>query len=331
LRLLLGLVRLIVGLLIVVTAVPAILAIFGGLVPVLDLINHLQLVLFFGTLLALVLALFVRMPRLLAILAFLGFAASAWTFVPEWTSSLAPRPAPTGALRVRLMTHNMFGLNTDMKRMAAAIAAENPDIVALQEYFPAQQSLDALLRPSYPYSVRCQGGKRANIGLYSKIPFDKEMSDADCPESPGSQRTAHILAGFTLSDGTHFSVLTSHMDWPWPIDRQQDELAAIETAVAQVQGPLVVVGDFNSTPWSYAMRGFEHDTGLSRETRNLITFPELFTVPGRLARGGVLHTWPILPLDQVFERGLRVTELHRGQPTGSDHLPVIFTFEVAKS
>jgi endonuclease/exonuclease/phosphatase (EEP) superfamily protein YafD len=331
LRLLLGLVRLIVGLLIVVTAVPAILAIFGGLVPVLDLINHLQLVLFFGTLLALVLALSVRMPRLLAILAFLGFAASAWTFVPEWTSSLAPRPAPTGAPTVRLMTHNMFGLNTDMKRMAAAIAAENPDIVALQEYFPAQQSLDALLRPSYPYSVRCQGGKRANIGLYSKIPFDKEMSDADCPESPGSQRTAHILAGFTLSDGTHFSVLTSHMDWPWPIDRQQDELAAIETAVAQVQGPLVVVGDFNSTPWSYAMRGFEHDTGLSRETRNLITFPELFTVPGRLVRGGVLHTWPILPLDQVFERGLRVTELHRGQPTGSDHLPVIFTFEVAKS
>ncbi|MGN6157177.1 MAG: endonuclease/exonuclease/phosphatase family protein [Devosia sp.] len=330
-RLLLGLVRLIVGLLIVVTAVPAILAIFGGLVPVLDLINHLQLVLFFGTLLALVLALSVRMPRLLAILAFLGFAASAWTFVPEWTSSLAPRPAPTGAPTVRLMTHNMFGLNTDMKRMAAAIAAENPDIVALQEYFPAQQSLDALLRPSYPYSVRCQGGKRANIGLYSKIPFDKEMSDADCPESPGSQRTAHILAGFTLSDGTHFSVLTSHMDWPWPIERQQDELAAIETAVAQVQGPLVVVGDFNSTPWSYAMRGFEHDTGLSRETRNLITFPELFTVPGRLVRGGVLHTWPILPLDQVFERGLRVTELHRGQPTGSDHLPVIFTFEVAKS
>ena len=330
-RLLLGLVRLIVGLLIVVTAVPAILAIFGGLVPVLDLINHLQLLLFFGTLLALVLALSVRMPRLLAILAFLGFAASAWTFVPEWTSSLAPRPAPTGAPTVRLMTHNMFGLNTDMKRMAAAIAAENPDIVALQEYFPAQQSLDALLRPSYPYSVRCQGGKRANIGLYSKIPFDKEMSDADCPESPGSQRTAHILAGFTLSDGTHFSVLTSHMDWPWPIDRQQDELAAIETAVAQVQGPLVVVGDFNSTPWSYAMRGFEHDTGLSRETRNLITFPELFTVPGRLVRGGVLHTWPILPLDQVFERGLRVTELHRGQPTGSDHLPVIFTFEVAKS
>jgi endonuclease/exonuclease/phosphatase (EEP) superfamily protein YafD len=279
-----------------------------------------------------VLALVLRMRRWAVGLALAGLIASGWIFVPEWLSGYAPRPtAPAGETTLRLMTHNVFGLNYDMKRMAAAIAAENPDIVALQEYFPEQQTLDKLLKPTYPYAVRCQGGKRANLGLYSKIPFDREMSDADCPaNAQATQRTAHIIAGFTLSDGRHFSVMTTHMDWPFPIERQQEERAAAAAAAKAVAGPLLVVGDFNSTPWSYAMKGFEAATGLKRETRNLITFPELLTVPQRISRNGLLRTMPFLPLDQVFERGVTVTELHRGTQTGSDHRPVVFSFVVAK-
>jgi endonuclease/exonuclease/phosphatase (EEP) superfamily protein YafD len=330
LRFIAGFARLIAGLLIVVTAVPAILALLGFAVPQLDLLNHLQIGWFFGTLIALVLALLVRGWRWVLVLGVLGFAASAWTFVPEWLSSLPARPTANGTV-LKLMTHNVFGLNYDMKRVAQVIAEQDPDIVALQEYFPEQQALDALLKPNYPYSVRCQGGKRANLGLYSKIPFDKEMSDKDCPDTANAtQRTAHIIAAFTLSDGAHFSVMTTHMDWPFPIERQKQELAAAAQEAIAVDGPLIVVGDFNSTPWSYAMKGFEAETGLRRETRNLITFPELFTVPERISRDGIVHTTPFLPLDQVFERGVVVTELHRGPPTGSDHLPVVFTFAVAK-
>lgn len=326
-RIVLWFLRLIVGAFIVVTAAPAILALFGFAAPPLDLLNHLQLGWFFGTLIALVLALIVRMRRWAVLFASLGLVASGWTFVPEWLSSLPTRPTANGTI-VKVMTHNVFGLNYDMKRLAAVIFAENPDIVALQEYFPEQQSLDGLLKPKYPFSVRCQGGKRANIGLYSKIPFDREMSDADCPDMPGGQRTAHIIAGFTLGDGTHFSVMTTHMDWPFPIERQQQELAAAVGEANAVSGPLLVVGDFNSTPWSYAMKRFEAATGLRRETRNLVTFPELITVPRRISRDGIVRTTPFLPLDQVFERGVTVTELHRGPPTGSDHLPVIFSFAV---
>lgn len=329
-RFIAGFARLIAGLLILVTAVPAILALFGFVVPTLDLLNHLQLVWFFGTLMALLFALLVRARRWTLVLAVLGFAASGWTFVPEWLSSLPSRPTANGTV-LKLMTHNVFGLNYDMKRLAAVIAKENPDIVALQEYFPEQQALDTLLKPTYPYAVRCQGGKRANLGLYSKIPFDKEMSDRDCPDNAYSgQRTAHIVAGFTLGDGTHFSVMTTHMDWPFPIERQRTELAAAAQEANSVDGPLIVVGDFNSTPWSYAMKRFEAMTELRRETRNLITFPELFTVPPRISRDGIVRTTPFLPLDQVFERGITVTELHRGPQTGSDHLPVVFSFAVTK-
>jgi endonuclease/exonuclease/phosphatase (EEP) superfamily protein YafD len=323
--------RVLVALLIVATAVPALLALFGFAVPVLDIFNHLQLLLFFGTLIATVLALLLGLPRAMAVVAGVGFLASAWMVVPEWAAGFVPRPPPTdGRPVLKLMTHNIFGLNTDMKRIAAAIFAENPDIVALQEYFPEQTPLDALLKPRYPYAVRCEGGKRANIGLYSKIPFDKEMTAADCPPDPGTQRTAHIVAGFKLSDGTHFSVLTTHFDWPFPVERQQQELKAIEDVIAGVRGPLLVVGDFNSTPWSYAMKGFQSATGLTRETHAPLTYPLMITAPHRLVPSGFVRLVPFLPLDQVFERDVAVHELHVGSDTGSDHLPVIFTFSVPR-
>ena len=318
--------RLLSRLLILATAPPAILAMFGSVVPVLDLFNHLQLLLFFGTLIAAIAGRLLGLPTVWKMVAAVAFVSSAWTFGPEWSSSLVPRPQPApDATIIRVMTHNLFGLNYDMKRVAGVIAEQDPDIVALQEYFPEQSELDALLKPTYPYSVRCQGGKRANLGLYSKFPFDQEMSAADCPKDAyGLQRTAHIIAGFTLRDGTHFSLMTTHMDWPYPIERQRQEFDAAEEAAKGVRGPLVVVGDFNSTPWSYALKRFEAKSGLTRETRNLITYPELFLLPE-----GLLPTIPFLPLDQVFGRGIIVHDLYRGPQTGSDHLPVIFSFSVA--
>jgi endonuclease/exonuclease/phosphatase (EEP) superfamily protein YafD len=347
-RFILGLVRFLAALLVLATATPAILALFGFVVPFFDLFNHLQLLLFFGTMAAAIAALLFGMRRWWQVFAVLGFVASAWTFVPEWLSSLAPRQPVSDVTTIKVMTHNIFGLNYDMARVDAAIREEDPDIVALQEFFPEQAGLGDLLKDRYPYGVRCQGGKRANLGLYSKFQFTQEMAAGECPDDAfGAQRTAHIIASFTLSDGTSFSLMTTHMDWPFPIERQRDEFAAAVAAANAIEGPLLVVGDFNSTPWSYTMKAFEASTGLKRETRNLITYPELFTVPpgvkrrmpflpiepevcvGDACRADLLRTVPFLPLDQVFQRGLIISELHRGEQTGSDHLPVIFTFSVA--
>jgi endonuclease/exonuclease/phosphatase (EEP) superfamily protein YafD len=114
------------------------------------------------------------------------------------------------------------------------------------------------------------------------------------------------------------------MDWPYPIERQREEFASAADAAKAVEGPLLVVGDFNSTPWSYVMKGFESSTDLRRETRNLMTYPELFTLPS-----GLIRLEPFLPLDHVFQRGMIISELHLGEQTGSDHRPVVFTVSVA--
>jgi endonuclease/exonuclease/phosphatase (EEP) superfamily protein YafD len=222
------------------------------------------------------------------------------------------------------MTHNVFGLNDRMEQVSSAIFAEDPDIVVIQEYFGGQASgLHPALLARYPYYVRCRGGKRANLGLYSRLPFEQADADA-CPDDAyGRTRTAHILASFRTDDGRSFSVITTHMDWPLPVTRQREQLAALSEVVDKVEGPLIVAGDFNSTPWSYALREFVAGSGLVRQTMNLLTFP---------TRWFYLGTWrdtvPFLPLDHVMTRGVLMHEVHTGPTTGSDHLPVVVRFSL---
>jgi len=330
---LLGLVRLLVGLVALGLAGAAIAAWFGFLVPFFDLFNHLQVVLIAGLVIALLLVglMFIGSAwqwPLLGLVA-LGLVASAITVGPETMAALAPRPPlpSDGRQVIKLMTHNLFGLNRDMERVASVIAAEDPDIVALQEFFPEQRArLPQLLAPRYPYSVRCIGGKRANIAIFSKLPFD-EAQDGDCPEDDsGTQRTAHILATFTLANGTRFAVLTTHFDWPFPIERQRQQRDVIVNALKGVAVPLLVVGDFNSTPWSYAQRDFADAAGLTRQTHGILTWPVRFWVKGWR------NTLPFLPLDQVMTRGaVTIHDIHAGPPTGSDHLPIIVTFSLPPS
>lgn len=326
-----GLIRFVLGLATLGASLVAIAAWFGFLVPVFDLFNHFQAVL-------------VAALVVLAILAFLAFSGSPWrgpvtgiallglfcsalTVVPETVALFTPRPALPGDGRpvIRLMTHNLFGLNYDMERVARVIAEEKPDIVALQEYFPQQRALlPKLLAPSYPYSAYCVGGKRANIALFSKLPFT-QVNDGDCTTNlRNTGRTAHILASFTLPNGQHFDVLTTHFDWPFPIERQQQQRDTIEAAVRGVDGPLVLVGDFNSTPWSYAQRSFADEAGLDRQTHGILTWPLRFSIKGWR------DTLPFLPLDQVMTKGgITLHDIRTAPATGSDHLPLIATFSIA--
>ncbi len=326
-RLILALVRAVLVLGALGAAALAIAGLFGSVVPELDLINHFQILLLPATAVGLVfLAVMLRGPVRGAALVFglAGFAASASMVLPEALAARRNLPPAPAEGTVRLMTHNLFGMNYDMERVVAAILAEDPDIIVFQEYFGEQATdLHPLLLAKYPFFVRCRGGKRANLGLYSRLSFSQLDEDA-CPnDAYGDQRTAHILAQFTLDGDKLFSVLTSHMDWPYPVARQREQLGQLTEVVAGIEGPLVVAGDFNSTPWSYTLRRFVAESGLERQTLNLFTFPMRFYYFGAWR-----DTLPFLPLDQVLTRGVSVHSVETGGRTASDHLPVVVEFSV---
>lgn len=306
----------------------AILALFGFAVPELDLLNHGQIFLLPGTIIGLLIVVVLLRGRLrgvAVIVVLVGIAASANVLLPEFIGSMRPRTAAPASGTITMMTHNLFGMNYEMDKVTAAIFAEDPDIIGLQEYFGEQATdLHPALLAKYPFFVRCRGGKRANLGLYSRIPFE-QTEDGACPNNAyGTTRTAHILATFQTDGGKPFSVITTHMDWPIPVVRQREQLSALSEVVDKIEGPVILAGDFNSTPWSYALRAFVADNGLVRETMNLLTFPMSWYYLGAWR-----DTLPFLPLDHVMTRGgVVVHEIHTGRPTASDHLPVVFTFSV---
>ncbi|RDE08989.1 endonuclease/exonuclease/phosphatase family protein [Pelagibacterium lacus] len=311
-------------------AAMAIAGALGFVYPVLDLFNHIQPVLFFGLVFLLCAApVFVRfdIARALAMsVAATGLVASTIIYVPEAVSGFQPRATPSaGAATYRLMTFNVFGRNEEPASIVANVETVDPDILALQEYHPeVRRVIHPLLAALYPHFQYCAGGQRAFVGLYSKIPFQPLDEDACSSSIMSTERTARIMVRFDVDDAPDFSLATTHNDWPAPVTRQAVQFAILRDALSTVQPPLILVGDFNSTPWSYALRNFVAEAGLVRHTRNLPTFPKLWYY---------LRDWrpapALLPIDHVMTRGnIEIHELRTGEPSGSDHLPIIVEFSV---
>ncbi len=324
-------------------------ALLGFVSPLLDMLNHFQPFVFTGALIAMVMAFLGfrrhRWRKGIIALAVLGFASSSVTVLPEMASSLVSHSAPAPEQRViKLLSHNLFGVNWQMELVAEEIAAEDPDILAFQEYFRGQYSrLHTLILKEYPYFYRCGGGRRAFVAIYAKWPF--ELTDASsCPRNVplASDALGRIAARFKLQDGRTFTVMTTQLNWPVQMSplfngelsisarlgaisaRQEGELSELAEAVRSVEEPLVLVGDFNSTPWSYALRGFVSSAGLRRQTRNMMTYPTIFYL------GEWIKTLPFLPIDHMMSSpGIVVHSIRTGPPAGSDHLSLIAEFSVS--
>lgn len=310
----------------------AIVAVFGFAHPAMDLFNHIQPILLAGLFLLLVLApVFLASGPLRALvfsLAATGIVASSAIYVPEFVRGLesrAPYPADERPVYT-LMTFNVFGRNETPAQLVENILAVDPDVLALQEYSREVRSeIHRDLAAIFPHFQYCTGGQRAFVGLYSKLPFEPLNEDACSASAISTDRTARIIVRFDIEDAPDFSFATTHNDWPAPITRQAEQFGALETALSTVEPPLILVGDFNSTSWSYALRTFVERAGLTRHTHNIPTFPTLWYYLGDWR-----PTIPILPIDHVMTRGeIAIHDISTGEPSGSDHLPVIVRFSVS--
>ena len=321
----------------------AVLAVFGFVSPLLDALNHLQPLWFFGTLACLLLTGVVfraqRSRALTMALTATGFLASGIIVMPEFTSAFLARPhTPADATSYRLMTFNVFGQNYDTQAVVALVRDEDPDIIAFNEYFPEQRvPLHPILVEDYPYFAICAGvSKRANVAIYARLPF--ETNNADPCAWDADNRTGYLAARFGSDATDGFTVVATQLDWPVQVSplarpgtldqklvamtaRQQGEFAHLSDGLSTLDGPLLLVGDLNSTPWSYTLRRFARANGLTRDARSLSTFP----LKWHFDRWRSMPAF--LPLDHVMSRGgAEVTAVHTGPGSGSDHLPVIADF-----
>jgi endonuclease/exonuclease/phosphatase (EEP) superfamily protein YafD len=264
-------------------------------------------------------------------LAALSLIVAVWNAFVIWPYVSPSRAVPLADDRtvIKVINFNLRFTNQRLDAVADYLIASGADIVGLVEATPRSKAALVRLKTAYPYSVDCVGSvPQCQNMLFSKYPLKNAYAGPI-----GGRYPTVAIAAVELPGGASVTVAVAHVMTPFtgprrpltavdpaqpvPVftdapDLEQSHQAANLAAFLQRQpAELVLIGDFNSAPWSPLQQAFRAATGLDNRDHLLLTWPT-----------GV---WSIfrLPLDPVFVRGgAQVTEIRLGPNVGSDHFPV---------
>jgi endonuclease/exonuclease/phosphatase family metal-dependent hydrolase len=241
----------------------------------------------------------------------------------------------------RILTYNVHrcvGLDRrlDVGRIAAVIAAQEPDIVALQE-IDVRRPRTGNVDQAHEIARRLGMTHRFHAALRVE---EEEYGDAvltDLPERlikagplPGYARIPQLeprgaLWAAVEVGGVEVNIINTHLGL---VPREQQIQARFLAGggwigAAPVTMPLIVLGDFNAPPRTVVYRTMTALLGDARrlggQLRNTATFPSAM---------------PMLRIDHVFVRGgVRIDRVSvPNDPLSrmaSDHLPLVVDFSMA--
>lgn len=289
----------------------------GGL----DVLNHFEPAWLGGGLLALAMWLAAGRPD--APTPAMACAAAVIAFIqmaPELFASRALTPSRPGAERLKIIQFNAWSRNADPPGTLRWILAQDADVVVLEEALGSREVVQGL-RLAYPYRRTCMGKTWCEVEMFSKAP---PIAWA------GLMPTLGLSAAWSTYQGAGgpFTVVGMHAGWPFPSGLQQWETNTLAKVIAPMaKDRMIISGDFNSTPWSFALRRQDKLFGLQRRTRALFSWPA--RPNDDLA---VQPPFPLLPIDHVYAgKGWRTVSVTRGPRLGSDHFPVIVVLEAASA
>jgi len=247
-------------------------------------------------------------------LACVVLALSVW---PQWTPTKGV-PVPDQPI-VRVYSANLYVFNTDVAAMRRSIAAADADILVLVELGQAPASrLDQLL-PDYPHRVligQARAGDHARSIIASRYPILQRL-----PERPDGLSTVGATVQTPIGPINVFGV---HLTRPWPYQYQWGQITQVmalaERMKAAPEHPVIAAGDFNSVSSARIGKQIQSDLGL-------------------IPAPGWPGTWPSqipafagITIDQVYRTpDLALITRSLGEPTGSDHRPVVTEFTRAQS
>ena len=286
--------------------------------------------------------------RAAPLVALAAFVVQSMHLAPEALRlAAAPARSETGAAAaredvLRIITLNMWGRNSHRAEAAAALRAQDPDVIVLQEAWRAQVPLVEELQKTHPHMVGCVAVSRCNVAILSRHEIIASKVHEPIYAGLDKWTVPLVRADLRLSTGRgqiDARILTSHLTWPNQIPLQRIQMAQLsDAAVWAGADRTILLGDFNSTPWSFAFRFMEDRIPARRVTLALPTWPAdqrpraISWLIGKSAGYGVdissLYR-PFLPIDHVFiGRAFDVENLKRVPIPGSDHYAVLV--DVAK-
>ncbi len=284
----------------------------------LDLLSHFAPIWLLGSVVALVWALAVSSAPIkwpLAVLSLAGVLAALCLIVPELTRPIRPNVPETYGRRLKLIQFNVWDENHDLGRAMDWIVSEHPDVVLVQETDMAANQ--EMAHRGFTF-VRTMG----HTAIFAR----QSQIGPPCMVPPHLWKLLPTFTRATFPFGdSAFSVISIHMD-RHAGDGNASEIKALSELVAQYPAStLIVGGDFNMTPWSFAMHRLDSALPLERRDRALPSWP------ARLPLGrGEPPLLPILPIDHLYAGSAwRTVSVARGPRLGSDHYPLVVTLAMS--
>ena len=281
---------------------------FGGYGWILELTSHFRVQ--YAALLAMIAGLLCVRRKFTMASVFAAFTVvNLGVVVPLYFGKPASVVAADVKLRVLLLNAETSNRRCDLVK--ALIRDKNPDLFVLEEV--DDRWLDELkeLRASYPHAVTAPREDNFGIALYSQRP----LLDAKIVHL-GEAEVPSVVAEVEIGN-RRLTVLGTNPLPPGSPDYarfRNEQLAAIPKFLSGRKGPVILLGDLNTTPWSAHFKRLVHETGL------------IDSSGGR----GIQPTWPAnllplrIPIDHcLVSPDVKVLSKQVGPKVGSDHLPLL--------
>ena len=249
----------------------------------------------------------------------IGVAAAAAIFnllllTPDLLRLATARPAREGQ-PYRVVTANLYRDNYIPSHSVARVLARQADAIMLEEIDGTAAFALGPVYQAYRGSTACPA---SDVGIWVRTPVLAQGCGLGMPA--GAQDTWGRSFAWLQTigpDGRPIVLAVVHLGRPYQTLRRQMELDALAKTLGRLpSGQIVLAGDFNTAPWTFAM--LAADKRLSPLKRDSIFIP---TYPAALGHKG--FGYPVLPIDHIYTgASWRTVKVAPFAANGSDHLGV---------
>ena len=236
------------------------------------------------------------------------------------------------------------------------VREQNPDVLCCQEFAAYEKGVSRskcienfAQGAGFQHIYYNRKSSFAGNVVFSKYPLTKVMSDTGLGKEITSGVLVAVDAGekgrfyvanlhlisYQITDGeinvlTNSTELRNQFDTvgmsvarklKYAFEKRSEEMSEVLESVAQLDGPIIMCGDFNDTPLSYTYRQMQK-----------AGFVDSFTKVGRGIKPTYAGKLPLMRIDYIWGNdNVKPLNFKRIRYKASDHYPVVMDFKINNS
>lgn len=207
-----------------------------------------------------------------------------FTMVPRFNSERPNLQSDAAILKVAHF--NVFKLNERYDSVITAVLTEQPDVVSFQEVtFAWTEQLCSGLKQHYPYQYTLPHTGTRGLAVFSKtrIADNKWTFTEGMPNFSGSLCTAYGDVALLVTHVCNPIYFTEH-------GRRDRHLNVLATRMRSLEGPGLLIGDFNTVPWDEAFKRLCWKGGVADSRNSLMPTYLNFLPFAQIPIDYILHT-----------------------------------------